>query len=963
MVPERPAGPANVAYTFGPFCLLPARQLLLEGETQVRVGSRALEILCALVECAGNVVTKRELISRAWPRSVVEESNLKVTIAALRRALGEGRPGHRYIVNVPSQGYRFVAPVQCIDAEARGSTPQAVHGPGLPYPATRLIGRADVVSALTHALPARRMISLTGPGGIGKTTVALAIAGALADQYEHGAHFVDLAPLSDTRFVPMALAKALGITIYIDDPAETLLAALHDKRLVLVLDSCEHVLDSVAALVEQIAATSPGVAILATTREPLRVRGETVHRLPPLPVPPLRTPLTAHEALSFPSVALFVERAAACLEGFSLSDSDAPIVAEICNKLDGIALAIELAATRVDAFTLRELALLLEDRFRLLSLEQRGASSRHRSLATTLEWSHDLLTPNESTALRRISVFAGSFTLASATAVAGSDCDMLAALESLTSKSLVSADVGGPAVHYRLLDTTRAFAAQRLLAAGEAEQLRRRHAEDVINYLTRAEQESHRLCSSDWVAQHGHRINDVRSALTWSYSSGGDRRLGIALTIAAIPLWTQLSLLAECCEYAERALQGGADQLELAGQDRMMLCAALGFALLYTQGPRPETEALWREGLRIADASADVQYQLKLLWGLSIYLVYIGEYRAALGYLRRFRNLARQHGDGADRLSAERLLATTLHYFGRQASSRQGLERVLKAGVYSTQQAHISRFQFDQRVAARGTLANVLWLQGYPEQANRTALQAIEAAQIASHPVSLCNALGHTAIPIALYMGDVSSAEQLLKRFVEHLEQNALDVWRLLAACLKNMIRIEQGELSGVEGLQDSLGRLLTSGFRLRQSYYLSALARGQSMAGRSSDAFEAIDAALSWCNQSRERWFLPEALRIKGELLRKLGSTVALAQSEQLFRDAMALAHRQGAYSWLLRSATSLSKLLVDRDRGREAAAVICPVLVRFTEGFESVDLKRAAQLAGHLRELYAAESDNSVH
>lgn len=946
---ERLPASANRVFSFGSFRLLAQQQLLLEGETPVRLGSRALEVLCALVESPGALVTKRDLMARAWPGTVVEPSNLKVTVAALRRALGDGRPGHRYIANVTGLGYRFVAPVRCMDADGGDGNPHRARSSGLPQSATRLVGRAELVSALVRALPARRMVTLTGAGGIGKTSVALAVASALADGLPDGAHFVDLGTLADPRFLPMAVANALGIAIYGEDAGDALISALRQRRLVLVLDGCEHVLEAAAALVDRIVAGAPGVLVLATTREPLRIRGETVHRLAPLPAPPPHAHLTADEALAFPAVELFVQLAAACLDGFTLSDADASIVADICNRLDGIALAIELTATRVEAFTLRELSVLLEDRLRLLGLEQRGAAPRHRSLAAALAWSHDLLAPNDRIALRRVAVFAGSFTLASATALAGSDCDMVAAVESLTAKSLLCADVRGSEVHYRLLDTTRAFAAQKLQDSAESRELHRRHAEHLVDVLARVEREARHQHSADWVAAHGHRVDDVRGALAWAFSPDGDARLGIALTVCAIPLWTQLSLLDECRDSAERALAAGSGQPLPAVRDRMRLAAALALATLYTRGPRPETEALWKAALRDADDTGDAAFQLRTLWGLSVHLVFAGQYRAALDYLRRLRIVARRHGDAADRLGAERLIATNLHYFGRQGSARARLDKVLRAYADPVQHADISRFQFDQRVVARGTMANVLWLQGLADQAVRIAQEAVEGAQAASHPVSLCNALGHTAIPIALYTGDLDAADALMLRLRAHLRQHALSVWCMLSRCLQGMIGIERGDVSCIDEFESLLGKLRASGYGLRQSFYSAALARGQALAGRRGDALATLGNALALCEQTAERWFLPELLRIKGELLGRDAGPGA----ELLFRQALGLARRQGALALELRAALSLAGLLADGGRPGEAEDLVDSVQARFTEGHRTADLVRAAQLAADLHKL----------
>ena len=495
--------------TFGPFSFHPARHLLLEGETLVRLGSRALEILAALVERPGELVSKDELTARVWPNTIVEESNLKVNVAALRRALGEVRLGLRYIATVSGRGYRFVAPVELSEP---GSSPALRstapgHSHNLPVSLTRTIGRADAIDALLEQLPRHRLIAVVGPAGIGKTTVAVAAAETLINAYEHAVRFVDLAPLGDPQFVPSAVASALGLAIHSDDVVAGLTAYLQDKQMLVVLDNCEHVIEATAFLAERILSSAPDVQILATSRERLCVKGEQVHRLSPLASPPVSSGLTAVQALTFPAIQLFVERAAESLEGFELCDADAPIVAEICRKLEGIALAIELAASRIDAFGVRELSTLLEDRFQLLRRGRRTALSRHRTLAAALDWSYEFIPETERTILRRLSVFAGAFTLESATAViAGSGIlgpEAVESLANLVAKSLVLADVSGAVAQYRLLDTTRAYALQKLAESGELEALKRRHAEHHRNLFEQAQPEWETQPTAEWLAEYG----------------------------------------------------------------------------------------------------------------------------------------------------------------------------------------------------------------------------------------------------------------------------------------------------------------------------------------------------------------------------------------------------------------------------------------------------------------------------
>jgi predicted ATPase/DNA-binding winged helix-turn-helix (wHTH) protein len=477
---DRAAAAAERAITFGPFRLLPTRRLLLEADQPVRLGSRALDILIALIERPGELVSKDQLMAQAWPNTFVEEGNLKVQIAGLRRALGDRRGSNRYLATISGRGYRFVEPVTVLDVPP---TPEASaeRAHNLPTVMARMIDRADTVQALTAQLPHRRFITIVGPGGIGKTTVALAVARGLIGAYEDRVRFIDLAALVDPRLVPSALADALGVQIRSEDPIPGLLAALQAKPMLLVLDNCEHVVEAAAGLAIELLNGAPGVQILATSREPLRAEGEYLHRLPSLESPPRSAGLTAAEALGFPAVRLFVQRAAAILGEFELDDADAPIVAEICRRLDGIPLAIEFAAARIDAFGVRGLAAHVGDPLQLLTGGRRPALPRHQSLRATFDWGHDLLTESERAVLRRLAIFAGSFTLEAARAVAASAgstaAEVVECVANLVTKSLIWADLGGAVPCYRLLETTRAYALEKLSESGELEEVERRHAE------------------------------------------------------------------------------------------------------------------------------------------------------------------------------------------------------------------------------------------------------------------------------------------------------------------------------------------------------------------------------------------------------------------------------------------------------------------------------------------------------
>ncbi len=432
--------------------------MLLRDGQPVRIGGRALDILTMLVEQAGETVSKRELIARAWPDVFVDDSNLKVNMNALRRVLGEEVGTSQYIATVIGRGYRFVTPVELLRLPDWATAPptalSANHN--LPAATTRIVGRQQVIEAIGFELRDARLVSIVGPGGIGKTTVALAVAEQSLDVPRDGVWLIDLSTLlDDSGLVANAIAATIGLAAHSANMLEALTQYLGDKHMLLVLDSSEHVIDGVAACADRILAATSNVSILTTSREPLLLKGERVRRLPGLAVPDETSGLGASEALNFPAVQLFVERAMEHDETFTLGDADAPAIAEICRRLDGLALAIELAATHVGTLGASGLLRALDDRFRLLE-DRRGGPERHRTLLATIDWSYALLSEPEQLLMRRLSVLAGPFSLEMACTLATDQRlergAVIATLSRLVSKSLVAAEFRDADVEYRQLE-------------------------------------------------------------------------------------------------------------------------------------------------------------------------------------------------------------------------------------------------------------------------------------------------------------------------------------------------------------------------------------------------------------------------------------------------------------------------------------------------------------------------------
>jgi predicted ATPase/DNA-binding winged helix-turn-helix (wHTH) protein len=944
------------AISFGSFRLLAAQRLLLEGGKPVRLGSRAFEILAALVERAGQVVGKEELIARAWPQTFVEESNLKIQVSALRRAIGDGQDGRRYVVTVPGRGYNFVASVRFEKPPQAPLpatiTPAAAHN--LPLAATRMIGREEAVAALVSRLSRERLLTIVGPGGIGKTTVALAVAERMIADYEHGVWLVDLSPLNDPRLVPSAVATVLGLEVRTDNPLAGLVAALRDRRMLLLLDNCEHVIDAAASLAAAVLTGVPRVNILATSREPLGVAGEREHRLGPLGSPPTSSGLTAAEAAAFPAVQLFVERVTAIVEDFALTDANAPLIVEICQRLDGLPLAIEFAAPRIEVLGVEGLVAGLDRSLPLLTARRRTTMPRHRTMRAVVDWSYGLLSEDEQLFFRTLGIFAGGFTVEAAAAVAADTAntrvDAIDRLADLVAKSLVVADVNGAKPRFRLLDTTRAYAIEKLDESGDRKRIARRHAEYYRNLFERAEGEAAARPADEWLADYAREIDNLRAVLDWAFSPGGDGSIGVALTAAAVALWMRLSLLEECRGRAERALAALGTGTSRDARHEMKLHAAMGASLINSRVPAtPETGTAYTRVLEIAESLDDAEYRLRALWGLWAYHTASGRPRVALELAQRFYALAAEPSDPNDRLSGEGMIGVSQHYLGDLPSARRHLEHVLVGYVTPDQTSHIIRFQTDQRVLMSVFRARILWLQGFPDQATRAAHSSVEDARAANHINSLCPALAYAACPLALLTGNLVAAEHYVTMLLDHSTRHALALWRACGRSFQGVLVIQRGDV--ITGL-----RLLRAGFDefdeagsavLRSIALLRAETLGR--AGQNAEGLAAIDEAIARAEHTEERWAMAELMRVKGELLLLQGAPGAAAAVDH-FRQALDWARRQGALSWELRAATSLARLL--RNRGRPADAIAClqPIYERFTEGFGTADLIAAKQLLDEL-------------
>jgi predicted ATPase len=600
---------------------------------------------------------------------------------------------------------------------------------------------------------------------------------------KHGVWLIDLAPLADPRLVPSALASVLGLEIRSDNPLPGLVALLRDRQMLLVLDNCEHVIEAAAALAAGVLRGAAGVHILATSREPLRAEGERVYRLSPLANPPASARLTAAKALGFPAVQLFVEPAAANLGDFQLSDADAPIVAEICRKLDGLPLAIEFAAARVDAFGVRGLAAHLDERLRLLTSGRRTAVPRHRTLSAALDWSYQLLTGPEQRVFR-LAIFAGGFTLHPAGAVAADatrpESEMIDQAAELVAKSLVAADVGDAEPRLQLLDTTRAFALTKLTESGEVDALGRRHAEYYRELLETTAQD--KAARDDWSADFVPDIDNIRAALTWAFAPGCDGSIGVALVAAAAPIWLEMSLLTECHGWARKAL----DLLDAADRGtrrEMVLQNALGLSCLHIEGKSTGAGAALTRACDLAQSHRDPDHHLRALSGLALLSLRFGDFRGALAFAPQSGAVANTLADAVALSMSDAILSLALLHAGEDAEALTHAQRAYRGITPDVRHAHIGRSGMDYPIAARCIAARALWMQGLLDQSAEAIRNLLADAQAGGNPVSVCLVLAWWGCPISLRLGDLETAERRIALLKEHSEKHALNnfyTWRLL---------------------------------------------------------------------------------------------------------------------------------------------------------------------------------------
>jgi predicted ATPase len=716
------------------------------------------------------------------------------------------------------------------------------------------------------------------------------------------------------------MASAIGIAILADDPIGSLLTNLRDARLLLVLDNCEHVVGHVAEIAVRLMKAAQ-VTILATSREPLLADGEQVYRLTALEVPPAGEDQSCKSALEYSAIQLFVQHAMNGSERFALTDANVARVATICRLLDGVPLAIEIVAARAALVGLEALDFGNGDPGIFVESGKRTAPARQRSMRATLEWSYQHLSEIERTVLRRLAIFRGQFSAASAVAIAADGigtAQVLEAVMSLAAKSLLSTEISGPELNYRLLHITRVYATELLVERGEAPSTQRRHAEYWRRYLEAAIHKEVSLTRAQWLTLHQSSIGDVRAALEWSFDTGGDERLGAQLTMAAVAFGFQLSLIDEFKARTALALAVVQRFKEPDPDLEVRLSVALSILRVRTAESAEATGAKMERVVALAKESGVPQNTVWLLTERALTPLDFGDYAQAVDMLGELDAVARKQDDAATALTADRVGAIVLHWAGSHSRSRVLAERVLRHPAAAIPAGHCG-VSVSRQVSMRIVLSRILWLEGAADQARDFAAEAVEIAASDS-PNALCDALGHAACPIAFWRGDLEAAKAYTQTLLDYARRYTLSRWYIAGLCFQEAASKRSNPGDGptpLPGLQRDLLATMT-----HRWVDATTLERGR-------------HRLAGWCS--------PELMRVAGELQSLDSQGNDHRSAEVSFLQALECAREQRALAWELRAATSLAHVWLRQDRRAEARQMLRSVSDRFSEGYETADWLKA--------------------
>ncbi|MBY2995881.1 helix-turn-helix transcriptional regulator [Rhizobium leguminosarum] len=914
----------------------------------VPLGSRAFEILETLAVSSGRIVTKDELMKRVWPGMVVEDNTLQVHISAIRRALGKDRDLLR---TVSGRGYRLLG--EWTEPEKRFADPTSAtlvrsseredFVTNIPSAASELIGRQAAISHIVTLMSAYRIVTLTGPGGIGKTVLASEVARRLQPTIDGDAFFVELVSLSDPNLVPTTLAQALDLRLQGDDVSAELVArAIGNRKMLLLIDNCEHVVDAAAEMVEAMLRACPNVSVLATSRELLRIEGEFTYRVPPLDVPANEN---VGDPLTHSAVQLFVARTRALQSDFTTSRDRVSIIAGICRHLDGIPLAIEFAAARAATLGLQQIAGRLDDRFVLLTGGRRTALPRHRTLRAALDWSYELLPEGERRLLHSLSVYPAGFTLEAAMAASGEDEEETAlGLSNLVTKSLVTFDGTEAAPRWRLLETVRVYSLEKLGGGTDYRMTMRRTTAFFHSLFQPFSSEDSLQLAIDGLGPYRREIDNLRAALTWALSPEGDGKLGAGLAAIASDFWTATSLVSESGEWAKKALS--CLEGEEGGRTELVLQCALGFAMIYTQGMSEQGRAVLARALTLAETLDDQDYRQRVTCALWLFSARSVELDDALVYAQEYGKGA-GGGDARSRATAAWLSGIPQTYQAHHVEAHDRLDWAARNSPPNNRRTDMLRLGADIRTSSMAHDTVNLISLGRLEVASQASEDSVDEARATKQPFVFCVALAWASAFVSLSLDNEARARHWGEELTAHALQHGLKPFYAVGICVRGSLASRSGSpAEGIDALQAGIRDMQESSYLLFYPFFMCELAAALQAAGRLDEALLEIDRAQKFSVEKSYRWIMPELLRKKGEIIAAQGANESLAVD--LFREAGLRASAQGGLYWELTAGMSYAEYLASRGDLRAAQEILRPVYERFREGLSTPRLLQAKRLLG---------------
>lgn len=927
------------SYTFGDWQLFPELGLLLQQGQSVPLTTRAFAVLRILVEAQGELISKDELLEQVWDGLIVEENNLQAQISAIRKALGADR---KLISTEFGRGYRFLGKTESTPkmetvASAKKAASNSIH-----QPATALLGRSVAVAEIRELLSHHRLVTITGIGGTGKTRLAQEIGWQLS-QSGGDVRLLEMAREQDSERIWSAIAAALGVEIEYSGVAVEGSSQLSALGGLLIIDNCEHLLEELATVTESLLRISPNITVLATSQEAINIDGERVYRLPPLSVPE-RSVTDIEVIQSFSSVQLFSERAVAASHDFKADESNVQLISDICRRLDGIPLAIELAAARVAVLGVSQICRGLDDRFRLLTGGRRTALPRHRTLQGTIDWTHSLLDEQEQQFFRQLSVFPDKFSIFSVCLLLGVEegeqWQIVDLLQSLVARSLLQRDVTDSEAQYWFLENIRYYATEKLLAAGDIEAMNVAHSRYCEQMSQLASADWDVLPTSQWRQKYQYCVNDMHAALNRALSSEGDFEQGIRLLKNMVPFWITFSLYDECQRHLELLFSRHNAEQVVSPYDRMALQAAMGKALTWAKGPVEATGQAWQQALDSGAASGDSEVQLQAHYGLWLYSLRTGVLEQSLNHAMAMTQLAYDCEDDEAYATGQRIEGVSRHFLGQHKDARVLLETSLNWFSHHLP-PHPFRFGLDQKAAAQAFLSRLLWVQGEFHSAECLADAAVAQARSLDHICSLCCALAEGQCMTAALNGNVEKVVESAQELIRLSSENGLLFWKAYGELFLLWANTSIGESRiNLDVMIDELSRI-----RLDRQY--STLLVDIALKSERPDLIAVVKKFINTDTgpDGQSHWAMPEFMRVNALALRQQGLE---SECREMLEKAWALTQQQEAKGWQLRVAIDYVPLMVEcggSDKVR-AYKMLSAVIHATEDEHITPDLKAAKQL-----------------